>query len=669
MIVSISFRRSAVFIALALALPVLVFLLALVLVWLGRERDDVEAAARANAAQIMAVEDAHLSADLAALEFLAADPAVRSQDHTLARARIRDVALSRPNWRNVVLSDAATGRPILALRGERSAQQATLIQTPNAVGGISMAGDACPCVTISRQVQTVRGATTLTIVLDPAPFQDALLAHALPGAVAAVVDREGNFIARTINYRERLGTPASQFVRSAIASGRAEGIYRGRTFEGFENYTAYNTSPLSGWSTHTAIDHSLIALPRDLSLAAAIGGGIAALVLSAALIFLSLRELERARVAEARLAQAQKLEALGQLTGGVAHDFNNLLTVILGAMSMLRKRPLDDRSQWIVEHVREAAERGEKLTKQLLAFARHQRLEIGPVDLRAVVRGMQTILAQSVGATVTVQYELDEAHRHWVLSDATQMELALLNLAVNARDAMPAGGVVNVSIADSRSRPGFVELVVSDNGSGIPKHMLARVTEPFFTTKPQGKGTGLGLAQVFGAVTQSGGTIEIESELGVGTTVRLFFQVADPPLNTPIEPKRSTTQKRALNALVVDDEPGVRAFMVDTLRAAGHHVVEAEDAIAALAFLDGDSVDVLITDFAMPEVNGLTLAERARARRPDLNVLIVSGYADFDALAASPLRPALLTKPFDELALLDAVERVTSDALAAQPTS
>ena len=374
-----------------------------------------------------------------------------------------------------------------------------------------------------------------------------------------------------------------------------------------------------------------------------------------------LQELGAREQAEAKVRQMQKMEAIGQLAGGVAHDFNNLLTVMIGGLNMLLKRLEDPQSRQIAEHMLDAARRGDKLTKQLLAFSRGRRLELAPVDLHALVRGMEDLLRRSIEPGVTLDYALSPDAR-WAMSDANQLELAILNLAINARDAMPDGGRVEISVCPARSDPGSIELAVSDNGIGMPREVAERAAEPFFTTKPAGKGTGLGLAQVYGAVRQSGGSFEIDSAPDHGTVIRLILPRTEPPATPPraeeadARPLNSIPATAGRRILVVDDEPGVRTFMAATLREAGYDAREAEDVGVALARLESDPPELLLTDFSMPGMSGLELAERARARTPELKVLIVSGYADAAALDKSAARPALLRKPFDEHALVEAVE-------------
>jgi signal transduction histidine kinase/CheY-like chemotaxis protein len=424
------------------------------------------------------------------------------------------------------------------------------------------------------------------------------------------------------------------------------------------NNTAFVRSASTGWSAHIAIDARLIDAPRTYSYVSAIVGGLLALALAAGLILWALRDLAERRAAEARMAQTQKLEAIGQLTGGDAHDFNNLLTVVIGGLNMLLKRVTDPNQRQIAEHMLDAARRGERLTKQLLAFSRGQQMELAPVDLHELAPGMEELLRRSVDAGTTLSFDLRPDAR-WVRTDANQIELAILNLVINARDAMPEGDRIEIATRLS-SRDGFIELSVRDHGMGMPKDVADRAMEPFFTTKPAGKGTGLGLAQVFGAARQSGGSVEIDSAPGRGTTVRLLLPSSEAPPARPAreEASEAIPQGEGQRVLVVDDEPGVRTFMAEALRDAGYDATEAEDPGAALRLLDGEAPHLLLTDYSMPGMTGLELAEHARKRAGNLRVLIVSGYADADAIEASAAQATLLRKPFDERELIQAVRDV-----------
>ena len=370
---------------------------------------------------------------------------------------------------------------------------------------------------------------------------------------------------------------------------------------------------------------------------------------------------ERERV-EATLHQMQRLEAVGQLTSGVAHDFNNLLTVVLGNVDMLvhtaAKGPLDGRALQRLEHVRTAAERGATLTAQLLAFSRRQRLEAKVVDLNETVAGLTDLLGSTLGRAITIETRAEP--QLWpAMVDPTQIELIILNLAINARDAMAGGGTLTVSTANVTCGPpqrpeepapgAYVRVAVSDTGTGMTPDVLARAFEPFFTTKEVGKGSGLGLAQVFGFAKQSGGGVRIDTIEGEGTTVSVYLPRAE-AMSEPVVAVTPTPAATAPIAgrtiLVLDDEDPVREVTAETLREAGCRVVEAADGAAALRALSHEpDICAVVADFAMPRMNGAAFAELAAARWPDLPILFVTGYADIDAIATVP-EERLIRKPF-----------------------
>ncbi|MBN8848827.1 MULTISPECIES: PAS domain-containing sensor histidine kinase [unclassified Sphingomonas] len=357
---------------------------------------------------------------------------------------------------------------------------------------------------------------------------------------------------------------------------------------------------------------------------------------------------ERQRV-EAALHQMQRLEAVGQLTSGVAHDFNNLLTVVLGNIAMLERtlgETADARDRQRLEHVRMAAERGAALTAQLLAFSRRQRLEAKVVELNQTIAGMRELMESTLGRAITIDMRLADELWH-ALVDPTQFELVVLNLAINARDAMgTAGGTLtlatgNVALARSASPDeppagDYVVVSVSDTGEGMSAEVRARVFEPFFTTKEVGKGSGLGLAQVYGFVKQSGGGIGIETAPGEGTTVSIYLPRAAAPLHPGAsEPAAAgSCSIMGRTVLVLDDDAHVRAVTAQELRDAGALVIEAADGPRALGVVERDMVlDAVVVDFAMPGMNGAEFAAQARGLRPGLPVLFVTGYADLRALA------------------------------------
>jgi PAS domain S-box-containing protein len=362
---------------------------------------------------------------------------------------------------------------------------------------------------------------------------------------------------------------------------------------------------------------------------------------------------ERQRTEE-ELLQAQKLEAVGQLTSGVAHDFNNLLTGVLGNLELLERRLKSEESLRRLRAARLAAERGARLTHQLLAFSRKQRLAPTPLDLNRLVGEASDMLFRTIGATVRIETVLTDGL--WpALVDPTQIELVLLNLAINARDAMPEGGrltirTANVSRSDAPSdlaRGDYVLISVSDTGEGMSEEVLRRAVEPFYTTKELGKGSGLGLSMVHGVATQSGGGLHIDSRLGHGTTVNVYLPRARPvsAASREGEPLSTALHERA-TIMVVDDDPDVREVAVSSLESLGYHMLAAENGAAALDLLARSGpVDLLIVDMAMPGMNGVELIRRARERRGDLRAMLVTGYADVAAFAPAK-GDLVLQKPY-----------------------
>jgi PAS domain S-box-containing protein len=374
--------------------------------------------------------------------------------------------------------------------------------------------------------------------------------------------------------------------------------------------------------------------------------------------------------ARARVVQTQKMEAVGQLTGGIAHDFNNLLAVILGNLDLARKRlPTDPKLKQLVENSLQAAERGATLTKRMLAFARRQELEAGPVNVPELVRDMAELLQRSIGPTIQVntQFPLQLAP---AFADGNQLELAVLNLIVNARDAMPEGGTITIAAREERMIPEqtsglapgpYICLSVSDTGEGMDEQTLARAAEPFFTTKGVGKGTGLGLSMIHGFADQSGGRLVLRSTKGQGTTAELWLPVAQVK-SEPAEPQekpaeRPVTNGQHLCVLVVDDDALVLMNTTAMLEDLGHEVLEAMSGDQAQRILRRTpGVRLVITDQLMPGMTGTHLVEAIRAERPDLPVILATGYSDLPSDAHSDL--PRLSKPFTQRDLARAVAAI-----------
>jgi PAS domain S-box-containing protein len=371
-------------------------------------------------------------------------------------------------------------------------------------------------------------------------------------------------------------------------------------------------------------------------------------------------------LALSQLHESQKMETIGQLTGGVAHDFNNLLAVILGSLALLKKSlPDDPRTSRLLEGAIQGAERGATLTKRLLAFARRQELKLESVEVQKLVQDMLDFLRQTVGPSIAIIVDIPP-EVHAVKIDANQLELALMNLAVNARDAMPKGGTLTITCRDETNGrdilpktlpPGeYVRVSVTDSGSGMSEDTLAKAMEPFFTTKGIGKGTGLGLSMVHGLTAQCGGAMHISSQLGKGTVVTLWLPHASAedavkaPEQLMVHPQDAVSRK--LSILLVDDDALVSMNTANMLMDLGHNVIESHSATHALQLLASDArFDVVVTDYAMPGMNGLDLATKIRRMKPEMPVILATGYADLSS--HSLLDFPRLAKPYSQEELAD----------------
>ncbi len=365
------------------------------------------------------------------------------------------------------------------------------------------------------------------------------------------------------------------------------------------------------------------------------------------------QETTERRAAEQALRQSQKLEAMGQLTGGVAHDFNNLLTPIIGTLDLLSRREIGgERERRLIAGGLQSAERARTLVQRLLAFARRQPLQPQPVDVAALIRSMTDLIASTSGPRIRIDLAIDAALPA-ATAEVNQLEMALLNLAVNARDAMPSGGNLTIGASAkslaANARPGlaagrYVLVTVSDTGIGMDEYTLAHAIEPFFSTKGIGKGTGLGLSMVHGLASQLGGALSISSKPGLGTTIELLLPVADCEAAV-IEPpaEQAAAPRGAGTVLLVDDEEQVRETTADMLIEFGYDVIEASSGEAAIELLDRRQVDLIVTDHLMGGMTGMALIDHVRMTAPDMPVLVISGYADAEGIAAGVPR---LTKPF-----------------------
>ena len=385
----------------------------------------------------------------------------------------------------------------------------------------------------------------------------------------------------------------------------------------------------------------------------------------------TLTDVTERRLLESQLIQAQKMDAIGKLTGGIAHDFNNLLAAVLGGLRLLERRAgLEEEHLKILSMTKRAADQGTELVRRLLAFARRQQLQPAAIDPHALASGVDELLSHTLGGLVELEWVLEK--EPWcVFADQSQLELALMNLIINARDAMPDGGTIRIRVdhrtTTGKDQPGlkpgdYVVFAVEDHGSGIAPEMIEKVMEPFFTTKEVGKGTGLGLSMVYGFARQSNGAIALESEVGKGTQAELWLPRAETaPVKQEIRPVGIQVSAAKLNILLVDDHDEVRAATAGMFQDLGHNVMQASNGAEALELLTRNGIDLLVSDYAMPQLSGTDLVRGARSRRPDLTAMIITGYADQDDIGDLPADVVVLSKPFDLAALSAAVLKATKD--------
>ncbi|HEY3891777.1 MAG TPA: ATP-binding protein [Bradyrhizobium sp.] len=377
-----------------------------------------------------------------------------------------------------------------------------------------------------------------------------------------------------------------------------------------------------------------------------------------------MKEVAAREKAQEQLRQAQKMETIGQLTGGVAHDFNNLLMAVMGNLDLLRKRmPADPRLHRLVDGALQGAERGASLTQRLLAFARRQDLRAVPIDLRALVQGMIDLLERSLGPRVVLRLDVPEGLPP-ARADANQLELAVLNLAINARDAMPDGGAIDVRVCEYRASSDpvlkagrYLKLSVVDTGTGMSPETLKRAVEPFFSSKPLGKGTGLGLSMVHGLAVQLGGALQLSSTVGKGTTATLVLPVATALADAESPAPRPPKVKRSAVILFVDDDPLIAMSTTEMLEDLGHQVIGASSGRHALDIIRSEQpIDLMVTDHVMPGMTGIELAAASRQLRPSLPILLATGYAELPE--GAQLELPRLAKPYHQDQLRDRLDQL-----------
>jgi len=634
------------------------------------KRSELEARAVADARILSQSVDRHLESQLDLVEALAASPAL---DPPANLAFFREVArrerLRHPHWLAVILLDPAGAWIVhteAAPAGRRAVESASLRQAltlQRAVVGEMRRGER-GLWGLPVRAPVIRGGKltyVATVVSRPDDFRSLILAlRPPPGWIVSIVNQDGQVVARSRAEAQFVGRPASPATLKARASGPS-GAYEGRTLEGISTMSAYWRSPKTGWSVHIGIPRASFEQPLRGMLALLVTGLVLSLVMTALFVWLLLRDLAERSAHAAAVEQAVRMDALGRLTGGVAHDFNNLLMIIQGNADTLGRRLADqEAAQRPLAAIRIATDRAAKLVRQLLTFARGGPAERQVVDLGAAVAATRLAMEQIAGPSVRIRVQLP-MDRLFVELDPLQLEAALINLCANARDAMPDGGDIVIAV-EPRGEQAQVE--VRDSGAGFPPEVGPRVFEPFFTTKSSGKGTGLGLTQVYGFMRALGGSAAVSNGPGRGGVVTLRFPLAT---SAPDQEERADTAVPQATGeariLVVEDDEDVRATTGAYLRESGLDVEEARDADEALVVLQRERFDAVVSDIVMPgSMNGAGLAKTIRRRWPSLPVLLVSGYSDSAAEARS-LGIAVVPKPYE----LSELERILRAMASGHP--
>ncbi|PWC56088.1 hypothetical protein TSO221_03010 [Azospirillum sp. TSO22-1] len=677
-------RRPLILLVLAALLPLVVLSAALSTAWLLHEQDEMRDDAFEQVDRMAALLDRELAAQVEVLRAVAQSPMLDGDVDQAAFAKLAErIRQDRPLWRVLSLSDPDGNRlvdvPVVIGNGPGKViepdSHARVVQTRRPTIGHILRGPKNLAFAI--RVPVLRGGRVpyvLSAVVMPDGVRGLLDYGLPPGWIAAVVDAEGFVVATSRGGNpDRIGRKASDGALAARAAA-AKGLYDGpSTIEGHATKVAYRVLPDSFWSVHVGIPRDMYTAPFVRSVWLLAGGSVLSLLLVASFLWVLAREMHTRRAEETALEEGRRMEALGRMTGGVAHDFNNLLMIAQGGAESIRNRPHDtERVVRYADAILATVQRGEALTRQLLAFARRSPQEPVSFLLQDRADELLTLLSRSTRGDIAVTLAVP-AEVWPIFADPDGLEVALVNLAVNARDAMPGGGRLdigaeNVTLTAGRSGgPGlggdYVAVRVRDTGTGIRAEDLGHIFEPFYTTKAVGKGTGLGLSQVMGYARQSGGAVTADSRLGEGTTFTLYLPRAVQP---PVRPVRRTAEAMADAAgriLLVEDNPDVARTTEDMLTAAGHRVSWVPSGPAALARIDaGEAFDAVLSDIVMEGgLSGLELAQRLRERRPALPIVLMTGYSE--ALAAGvPGGLPVLGKPFGQAEVLAALRSARAGA-------
>lgn len=676
-------QNGRAFVLLAAAmLPVTILASLLVLKAAGDERRLVENRARIQLSRLVDRVDREISGHIEALTVLAESPSLDKPDFEAFLQHGKRAVDVQPLWRNLILVDT-TGIQLANVSNPVDSNPRRVVDPVSFQRALEsrnpVVGDTVPpspytgAIGIGLRVPVIRDGEViyvLTAVLEPGVLAQIIRQSLEGGFNGIIADRNQNVIVRHSDGVARFGQPISDEAKAALREGEGE-FEVVRTRDGVELVSVYSRSLLTGWSLHIGFPVASFSAVHNQSVLFAGLGGATCIMLAGVLIFLLYNDMRTRRIADAEQAQARKVEAIGQLTGGVAHDFNNLLAVVIGSLSLALKTIGDSPNRRRLELALQAAERGAALTKQLLAFARRAPLRLRVIALDQHISGLRPLLESSLRQDIFLRMTFDAAL--WPVEvDTQQLDTALINLAVNARDAMPAGGELRLSASNVSGIPdqvqpfgkkgaGFVELTITDTGTGMPQEVLERVFEPFFTTKGSDQGTGLGLSQVHGFVSQIGGGVAIESVVGRGTTIKLYLRRSEK------QPERQASHSQTISAaagqtiLVVDDDRAVAEVTCAMVEDIGGRCLVARSAEVALAKLTEHRIDLVISDVVMPGgMDGVQLAGKIATLYPAIPVVLISGNVNDIPVSSAA---GFLPKPFT----LKDLERAIAGAWKARP--
>ena len=678
-------QRQLVLLVLAALLPLVLLSAVLGSVALRQGQKEMARDAAGRTSILAAAIDRELRAETEGLQTLSLTPMLDGRvDAARFKAYSRRLLELHPMWMDVSLT-APDGRrlvdtpdlpPKIPNHVFDLASHAQAVQTRRPVVGRVMRSPRGQ-IAFAIFVPVVRDGRVLSVVnavVRPAAVRRILLSADLPQRWrAGVIDRTQHVVTRTL-APDQSTQPAGADAKAALASA-GEGVYRIVGGDGTPMVVNYRVMPTSGWSLHVGMPRQVYEAPERRALWLVAGSTVASLLLITLFFGLLTREMRNRQREAASLEEARRLEALGRITGGVAHDFNNILMIVQGSAELLKRRIAGQpKAEGLADAILAGAQRGQALTRQLLAVGRRGSHEPVSFSLQDLAPDLMALLQRTLTADVEVRLDLDDGV--WpVHADPRALEVALINLAVNARDAMPGGGRLAISAANHMLQKGrgegagltgeYIAIAVADTGVGIAEAHLAHVFEPFFTTKPAGKGTGLGLSQVWGFAKQSQGAVTVRSRLGEGTTITLFLPRASAPPRRPGPEGAAAPSPQHGKVFLVEDNAAVAEAIEAMLMSLGFEVTRAADAASALARLErGEAADVVLSDIVMEGMSGLDLARRLRELMPDLPIVLMTGYSE--ALLAG--RPSedfpILAKPFGPSDLTAAIARARARAPA-----